>query len=371
MDQKVTPDVICFIADTVVNYLQKMNDKSLEFTVKDIWDYDYFNNNVKILFSKPDVNEKTAQHEYDKLIQQPMKMLSYGKILKCVKRGNKNYFKVIEYDILSHISLKELNAYNFLIIYLNKVLKDSGLILYFNKFKDNNTKEQFQELKETFISYIINNTKINKKLEPSRIFTKIINPFAASNKIHGTEKGQFSPNIISNSDLIYNRRNWRDKGKDKQETRQIYAEENFKKKEECRNYYIEKAKLTIKRLHKCSEVMDDCFLAPSTQIHHIFMKSEFPEISDFKENLIMLTPSQHLGKAHPQNNTRIVDKKYQLICLIAKSKSIEQHLKETDLIKNIYCKDDFIRVVNTGLNERFTNDISFNDIINKLIEIYI
>ncbi|MGH4125485.1 MAG: hypothetical protein ACREV6_21435 [Clostridium sp.] len=261
MDQKVTPDVVCFIADTVVNYLHKKNDKNLEFTVKDIWDYDYFNNNVKILFSKPDVNEKSAQHEYDKLIQQPLKMLSYGKILKCEKRENRNYFQVNEYDILEYISLKEINAYNFLIIYLNKVLKDSEVITYFNKFRDNNTKEEFQELKEIFIDFIINYTNINGRQEASRILTKIINPYAVFYRIHGTERGHFSANIIEHSDLIYNRRNWRDKGKDKQETRQTYAQENCETREEYKNYYIENAKQTIRRLHKCSEVMDDCFTA--------------------------------------------------------------------------------------------------------------
>jgi len=221
MDQKVTPDVVCFIADTVVNYLHIKDDISLEFIVKDIWNYDYFNTNIKVLFSKPDVNEKTAQHEYDKLIQQPLKMLSYGKILKCRKWGNKNHFTVEKYDILEYISLKERNAYSFLIIYLNRILEDSGLLIYFNEFRDNNTKEEFKVLKEIFINLIIDNTNIRKRKEPSRIFTKIINPYAAFYKIHGTEKGQFSPNIINYSDLMYNRKNWRDKGKDKQETRQM------------------------------------------------------------------------------------------------------------------------------------------------------
>lgn len=230
MDQKVTPDVVCIIADTVINYLNSKNDISLEFIVNDIWKYDYFNNNIKVLFSKPDVNEKTAKHEYDKLIQQPLKMLSYGRILKCRKHGNKNHFTVEKYDILEYISLKEKNAYNFLIVYLIRVLEDSGLIVHFNDFKDNNTKEEFKKLKETFIDFIINYTKINGRQEPSRIFTKVINPFAAFYKVHGTKKGKFTQNIIDYSDLMYNRKNWRDKGKDKQDTRQIHEIRGYNKK---------------------------------------------------------------------------------------------------------------------------------------------
>ena len=45
-------------------------------------------------------------------------------------------------------------------------------------------------------------------------------------------------------------------------------------------------------------------------MHHIFPQSEFAEIADYIENLIALTSGQHLQKAHPNGNTRIIDKQY-------------------------------------------------------------
>lgn len=44
MDQKVTPDVLCIIADCVLNFDA---DQNIEFTKDDIWNDNYFNTNVK------------------------------------------------------------------------------------------------------------------------------------------------------------------------------------------------------------------------------------------------------------------------------------------------------------------------------------
>ena len=40
MDQKCTPDVVCFIADCIIN----LNPQENEFTVQDVWDMPYFIN---------------------------------------------------------------------------------------------------------------------------------------------------------------------------------------------------------------------------------------------------------------------------------------------------------------------------------------
>jgi hypothetical protein len=58
------------------------------------------------------------------------------------------------------------------------------------------------------------------------------------------------------------------------------------------------------------------------------MASEFPEISYYLENLILLTPTQHLSKAHPNNNTQVINRDYQLLLIIAKSNSIEKSIKK-------------------------------------------
>ena len=60
----------------------------------------------------------------------------------------------------------------------------------------------------------------------------------------------------------------------------------------------------------------------SLQIHHIFMASEHPELSYYRENLIALTPTQHLSFAHPNNDTNTVDPKYRCRCLLNKLNTI-------------------------------------------------
>jgi hypothetical protein len=371
MDQKVTTDVLCIISDCVINYLEQCDTKEHEFTVNDIWGFDYFNDNVKVLFSKPDVNEETASCEYDKFIGQPLKMLSYAGILGCVKRGRANYFKVKEYKLLEYISTRERNAFDFLVQYIENVLEQSGLLSHFESFKDNNTKDEFFKLKDTYIRFIIEYTKINGSVEASRIFTKVINPYAVHHGIRGTEKGRISEQKLSFSDLLYNRRNWRDIDKEKQETRQMHKQQSCENYDEAvNNYYIEKAKRTIKRLHTVSEVKDEYSVGPATHTHHIFMKSEFPIIASFLENLILLTPTQHLGKAHPNNNTSEIDRQYQLTCLLAKSDTIQKHLLNEEFIEKIYDKGKFIEVINTGLYTQLNKEVTFVDITHKLVELY-
>ena len=92
MDQKVTPDVLSIISDCVLQYVGE--DTLKEFRTKDIWEFNYSNENVKDIFNKPDAMSEYAKSEYDKFFQQPLKMLAYAQILSCEKRGTSNYFKI-------------------------------------------------------------------------------------------------------------------------------------------------------------------------------------------------------------------------------------------------------------------------------------
>ena len=143
MDQKCTPDVLCFIADCVINTIQ-LNQN---FVVSDIWESQYFIKNTRAIFNKPWATDKKAQHEYDKFIQQPLKMLAYAQILEVKKNGNQNVYKIRNEEILDYIAQRERNTYNFLYCYFEKVLTDSGLWRYFIDYKNNpQTKESFNEL---------------------------------------------------------------------------------------------------------------------------------------------------------------------------------------------------------------------------------
>ena len=223
MDQKCTPDVVCFIADCLMN----LNPQG-EFTVQDVWDMQYFIKSASAIFGKPNPKKASARHEYDKFIQQPLRMLAYAHILGIEKRGNANYYTIENVNILEYIATKERNAFNFLYIYITKVLGDSNMLKPFESFKEKCqrgivTQLDYKDLKDRYTKFIIGNTAINGEIEVYRIFTKVINVYAAENGIQGTERGFLSKDIIAFSDLMYNRKNWRDVDKAKAITRQEAA----------------------------------------------------------------------------------------------------------------------------------------------------
>ncbi|ELY1993133.1 hypothetical protein SL054_002503, partial [Flavobacterium psychrophilum] len=181
MDQKCTPDVVSTIADCVINFVG--NEKNKQFTVSDIWESQYFIKNVKAIFNKPLATNPTTNSEYDKFIQQPLRMLAYANILNIVKIGNTNHYKIANFEILEYISLKDRNAFLFIYDYLEKVLNDSGIFKYFEEYKslyENGKLDSngFDELKSRFQKFIIGNTKINGVVEVNRIYPKILNVFA-------------------------------------------------------------------------------------------------------------------------------------------------------------------------------------------------
>ena len=106
----------------------------------------------------------------------------------------------------------------------------------------------------------------------------------------------------------------------------------------------------------------------ASQMHHIFPVSDYPAISDSLENLIALTPSQHYINAHPNNNTKYINREYQYICLVSKTGTIKDNLMD-DKLQTIYNFDAFKYVLNIGLEtDKFENIVSndFNTILQTL-----
>lgn len=370
MDQKVTPDVLCFIADCIVNLVSTKP----KFTYNDIWESIYFEKNVRAIYGKPSPKNVKAHSEYDKFIVQPLRMLYYANVLDCKKVGKDSIYVIKEYDLLEFISIRERNAYIFLYHYLTKVLSDSGLLSFFENFKNKSlkgkvTKEDFKILKDRFIRFMKGNTPINTDIEIRRIFPKLINVYAVENRINGTEKGHLSKHVFNFPDLMYNRENWRDVGKSKGLTR-TEAEERTKTISQQKTYHtylIEKAKDKIKKKYTFSEVHDSLARGPAVHVHHIFPVSTHPQLSTFVENLIKLTASQHLQAAHPKGNTQVVNRDYQCVCLLAKSESIEYSLNHGELF---YTKPNFIYVVNEGLDLELSMSINFTQIRNEINKAY-
>lgn len=117
--------------------------------------------------------------------------------------------------------------------------------------------------------------------------------------------------------MLYNQVNWRDVGKEKHLTRQEYDEiAEQPKTQAITKYLVQKAKKQIARKYEFSEVQDEHSASDSFQVHHIFPENEYPHLAAYLENLINLSPTQHYSKAHPKNNTHVIDKDYQLVCLL-------------------------------------------------------
>ena len=374
MDQKCTPDVVSTIADCVINFVG--NEKNKQFTVSDIWESQYFIKNVKAIFNKPLATNPTTKSEYDKFIQQPLRMLAYANILNIVKVGNKNHYSIANYEILEYISLKDRNAYLFLCDYLEKVLTDSGIFKYFEEYKSLYENEKlessgFDELKSKFQKFIFGNTKINGVVEVNRIYPKILNVFATQNNLPGTIGGFMSKHEFYYTDLMYNRKNWRDVKKSKNISRQEseieYDALISETENPYNNYLIQKAMTAIRKLYTESEIKDQWGNGDATQIHHIFPKHKFPQLAHYLENLIKLTATQHYTKAHPNNKTKDISIDYQLVCLLAKSDSIEKSLKKNEMY---YRKESFIYCINTGLTKELKFDLTFRQIKSELATIY-
>ncbi|WP_124733572.1 restriction endonuclease [Helicobacter pylori] len=344
IDQKCTPDVLSIVADCILEFTQYNIKKS--FSVKDIWNNPYTNENVKMIFSKPDLNSNFSKHEYDKFFSQPIKLLAYSGILFETKTGNRNTHTIQNIELLEYLMQRETNALKFLILYIQKVLTDSGIYPLFDNFLQKQDTESFKQLKDGFTHFTINNTAINNTTECFRIFTKIINPLAFYYGKQGTRKGFLSNTIITKDELSYNRINWRDIGKNKNTTRQEH--ELINSIVANSNYLISKAKKVVKQYNdrfnnSLSEVKQEKEESQATQIHHIFPIQDFPIIANYIENLIALTPNQHFIYAHPNNQTRLIDKDFQYICLLAKTTTI---LNDT---QGVYDWNDYIVVLNTGL----------------------
>ncbi|WEV60275.1 restriction endonuclease [Streptococcaceae bacterium ESL0729] len=358
IDQKCTPDVVCAVADCVINFIDGKED-GFEFSASDIRKSDYANEYVIDTFNKPEISNEKSKHEYDKFFAQPLEMLANANILHKSKNKNLNVYSVNDVDILEYIAAKEKFSTNFIVEYCRKVLKDSEIWNSFSKFFKNQTQESYSLLKDKYGTFIIKNTPINGRIEIGRIFTKILNPLAYKFKKLGTSRGRISKNVITYSELMYNKVNFRDStsSKPKDMTRSDWEKRVQNTKNSSLKYESAKAKRIVRRFNDkynrgVSEMHDLFSAGGATQMHHIFPQHKYPEISAFYENIIALTPTQHFNKAHPNNRTSEIDLFYQELLLKAKADTIQNSITDKH-INTIYSFDNFVKVLNVGFNKDY------------------
>jgi len=363
VDQKCTPDIVCFMAECVLN----MVATKPSFVINDIWETQYFIQNSRVVFTKPWANDKKAYNEYNKVLSQPLKLLAYARILNVQKVSRSLTFSLNNEVLLDYISSKDRNAFNFLYCYFTKILKDSGFLKNLEDYEKNYPKglnNARATLYDKYYRFIKGNTPTQSRKDIQRMFHKILNVYAHEHNIPGS-KGKFARTY---SEIMYNNKNWRDVDKDKLVTRrEAESEEDKEKSAVLNDYYVRKAIALIRKIHKESEVKDKWGVGEATQVHHIFSRAEFPALAHYVENLILLTATQHNTKAHPSNKTQQINKDYQLTCLLAKSESIEKSLERNEFY---YRKESFILIINKGLSENLDYNLDFNSIKKELREIY-
>ncbi len=375
IDQKCAADVVTVVADCVYNFALQDDDNT--FTTPDIWHFSYTIENVQAIFKKPGVESDSAKNEYDKFFQQPMELLAYAGILRKFKQGHKNYYQVQNMEILEYVALRERNALFFLKTYIEKVLRDSNLFHHFESFFQLQTQEAYKDVKTAFSTFTKRYTKINGEVECNRIFIKVLNPLAYFNNCCGTESGRLSKNAITYDMLMYNRNNFRDIYSDKPKgvTRKEYAAVHpVVVNEEYYRYQSSKAKRFLRLFNDQNRNSQTEHLEnghnndAAIHMHHIFPQSSYPEICYYLENLIALTPTQHLSYAHPNGRTQEIDEQYQHLLLLSKADRIYENLTST-VVEHIYEFSNLLFVLNVGFdndNVLEIADMDFGTVVNAI-----
>ena len=376
IDQKCTPDVLWSICDFILNMVGIYDN----FTVSDVWQSEYAKLTIRETFSKPDTDDVSAENEYDKVFSQPINLLCYAGVLEDISPTTRHLYEVRNLDVLEYIAANDRNALRFIQMYVEKVLKDSGLFGSFENFFTQQNKNSFEDLKQSFVDFYHNFTPVRGEYEPKRIFSRVLNPLSLKYRKLGTERGRMSPHIITKSDLMYNRDNFRDVYKDK--PKEISRKDWLVQHPEIhiRTGYFEQqmnaAKNQLRMVndiyrHNISEltqfIQGETDDIPASQIHHIFPRNEFPEIMYYPENLIALTPNQHFMFAHPNNNTQIIDTGNHNTLPIAKTYSIRKNLTEED--RKIYDFDNLLLILNVGWDDDSVLEIetgNYNDVIHSI-----
>lgn len=352
-----------------MNYI---DSNSQPFTPSDIWHSNYAKNTISETFDKPTTSEIAANKKYDKFFLQPLNLLNYAEILYDTS-PHRHKYTVISKDILEFIASNDYNSYKFLRLYIEKVLKDSGIFAYFNDFLTHEDNVTFYDLKTAFIDFYHNYTPIEKDYEPKRIFTKVLNPLSFYYHKKGTSSGRLSNTSITRDKLMYNRDNFRDLFADK--PKEIARSEwlashpqvvfRYGYFEQVLNHSKVELKSFISKFRNNKSeipqfILSEIDCSPASQIHHIFPKSDFPEIMGTLENLIALTPNQHFSKAHPNNNTQTIDPNVQKSLLIAKTLSVKQNLLSQDE-DHIFSFSSLLHIISIGWDNKDILSISDGD----------
>lgn len=206
------------------------------------------------MFNKPYADDERAKNEYNKWFSQPLKLFHTAGILNAYTSTRPASYTIRNEELLDYISRRERNAYNFLYCFFSKVLKDSGFWRFFEEYLENvgdNREAAKSELYYRYYRLISGNTQSKSRLDITRMFHKVLNVLAAEHNVPGSSGNQ----ARLFSDLMYNKKNWRDLNKEKSVTRKE-AEENNRideQQEAYNTYYVQKAIALIRKIQSDSD----------------------------------------------------------------------------------------------------------------------
>lgn len=335
MDQKVTYDNLRVVAATTESVMGNVDES---FDWKSLRDSKSLQSYVGKFYGKPGLETFSAANEYDKFIGQPLQTLAFAGALESVKVGRQRRFRVVDRDLLASISNSDESAFDFLVQYLERTLSDAGWLHHLDNFIDGSqSPEDFRSLKMSFTGFMLDHSRIGSRgskspeTEIHRIFPKVINPICMNRGSRGAIRGRLSRDIIQMSDLTYNRPNWRDLGtkKPKALTRSEHDMLSLINSSSP-GASMTSAMKKVRTYHSGISEMPHCSGVKASHIHHMFPKSQFPQLANIRENLIALTPGQHMGEAHPNGNTSVIDPIYRKSCLFQKLESVKRSEKDGD-----------------------------------------
>ena len=200
---------------------------------------------------------------------------------------------------------------------------------------------------------------------------------AYSHNTRGTKGGDLSADLITYDMLMYNRPNFRDIYADKPKgvTRKEYAATHpIEINEDYYRYQSNKATRFLRifndqtRNGQTEHLEPAHLLDKATHMHHIFPKSLYPEISFYPENIIALTPTQHLNYAHPNGHTQEINEQYQHLLLLSKADRIRENLSSAS-VEHIYEFSNLLFVLSTGFEEEAPlsiADMDFCAVVNAI-----
>ena len=377
-DQKVTPDVMSVICHTIIKYCNGEINK--KFTARDLWQSDTFTESMESDFGKPHPQNKGAKNEYDKFISQPLNVLCVAGVIKKEDQPKiPHHFVVCRkfVSLLNRMAVSERESIEFLDFYISKTIKASSLKNAFDEFFEKQNEDCLDNLKDKYQILIKDNTGIRHNTEIKRIFPKVLNIQAYSKRSKGIIRGRLSKHIISLSDIRYNRMNWRDiaRGKPKGVPRKQQKEKSSDIPDSSRA--TRNVIQDVKDHHKKKPEIQDSFsnLPDNTQNsvegHHIFPRSKYPVLQNYRENIILLTPTQHKCFAHTKGNENI-SRFYQYLCLQKKLDSVEKC--DSDVNCNFYSLRDFQKMLHIAgkLDKQKSKKLeTFDDIRRILAEHYV